>query len=195
MKWKKSGFHDLVTSRKRSLGQGNVFTGVCLSTGVVPVQGGSLCKEGLCPRGASVRGGLYPRRFLSREGVSIWGSLSGGLYPGGLYLGGLCLGVSVWGVSVWGVSVQGVSIQGVSIWGVSVWGVSVWGVSVQGVSLQEDSCMVKSGQYAPYWNVFLLFKATSAFLLMGLSQYLVTFFSLRQQIISFYLCQDLSFYL
>ena len=47
----------LVTARKRSLGKGNVFTCVCLSTGGgVSVEGGScekgiLCERGLCERG------------------------------------------------------------------------------------------------------------------------------------------------
>ena len=70
------------TARKRSLGQGNVFTGVCLSTG------------GLCPS--------MHHRSLD-QGVCPGGSLSMGLCPvgslpwGGLCPGGLCLGVSVQG--------------------------------------------------------------------------------------------------
>ena len=52
----------VTTTRKRSLEQGNVFTGVCLST----------------ERRGMPTGGLHP-------GVSTWGSASsGGLHPRGL---------------------------------------------------------------------------------------------------------------
>ena len=55
--------------------EGYVFTGVCLSTGWISVQGGSLSRGGLCPGG----------RSLSR-GVSVFGES---------VQGDLCLGVSV----------------------------------------------------------------------------------------------------
>ena len=45
--------------------EGNVFTGVCLSTGGFSVQG-----EGLCPRGVSVKGGSLSRGKVSVEGLS-----------------------------------------------------------------------------------------------------------------------------
>ena len=35
-----------ITARKRSLGQGNMFTGVCLSTGGVPGPGGAWSRGG-----------------------------------------------------------------------------------------------------------------------------------------------------
>ena len=91
----------LLPTSKRSLGQGNIFTGICLSTGRgslsrrVSVKGSpfnGLCLGGLCP------GDLYPGGSVSR------GSLSGGLCP----------------------------------------------------PEQRPPCMVKSRQYASYWNAFLL---------------------------------------
>ena len=64
----------LITARKRSLGQGNMFTGVCLSTG-----GG----------GPGSRGGVW-----SWGGAWSWGGVPGtrgSLVPGGgLVLGGAC---------------------------------------------------------------------------------------------------------
>ena len=45
----------VVTARKRSLGQGNMFTGVCLSTGGVPGWGVGVWVPG--PRGVSGPGG------------------------------------------------------------------------------------------------------------------------------------------
>ena len=72
-----------VTTRKGSLGQGNIFTGIYLSTG-----GGGLCPQGgLCPGESLSRGGLCPGESLSR-------------------------GVSVQGVSIQGVSVKGSLCQG-----------------------------------------------------------------------------------
>ena len=50
----------LITARKRSLGKGNIFTGVCLSTG------GSMSTGGV-----SVQGGLCPGEFQSREGLCL----------------------------------------------------------------------------------------------------------------------------
>ena len=60
----------LVTARKQSLGQGNMFTGVCLSTGgAVPRPGG----------GSGPSGGR-------------WGACSGGGVPGGAPSDGYCCG-------------------------------------------------------------------------------------------------------
>ena len=52
----------LFTARKRSLGQGNMFTGMCLSTGGVPGLGG------LVPGGACLGGAWWrpPRQPLLR---------------------------------------------------------------------------------------------------------------------------------
>ena len=75
----------IMTARKRSLGQGNIFTGVCLSTGCVSVRGVSVRGRewGLCPERCLCQGG--PRASVQR-----WGSLSSG---GGVSVqGGLCLG-------------------------------------------------------------------------------------------------------
>ena len=84
----------LVTTRKRNLGQGNIFTGICLpAAGSLQSRGFSV-QESICP------GGLYPG--VSVQGVSIHGSLS--------------KGVSVQGVSVqWWTMFRGVSVQGVSV--------------------------------------------------------------------------------
>ena len=89
--------HSSLPPAKRSLGQGNIVTGVC---------------ENLCMgEGVFVKGGLCPGGSLSRD-----------------------------------VSVQRVSVQAVS----------AWGISVQGGLCQGDPRTVKSGQYAFYWNAFLL---------------------------------------
>ena len=62
--------HWFITTRKRSLGQGNMFTGVCLSTGgcLVPGRGGPWS------RGVWSWGGTW-----SGGGCLVWG----GLIPGG----------------------------------------------------------------------------------------------------------------
>ena len=78
----------IFTARKRSLGQGNVFTGVCLST----VGGISLPA---CIRGHMIEGSLS--RGVSVQGVSVQG---GALCPN---KGGLCPGASYgneWVVSI-----------------------------------------------------------------------------------------------
>ena len=57
--------NNIITARKRSLGQGNMFTGVCLSTGGclvpggVPDPGGCLLREGVPGQGGGclVQGG------------------------------------------------------------------------------------------------------------------------------------------
>ena len=109
----------LITARKPSLGQGNIFTGVCLSTV-------SLSRVSLS-RGVSIRG------FLSR----------------GISAGSLCRGVSVqeWGLCP-GVSVQGLcpgvgslSRRGTLSRGSLSRGSSVQGVSVYGWSLSRRSML------------------------------------------------------
>ena len=87
----------IITIRKRSLGQGNIFTGVCQSfcPGGLPLHDVTSCLAAWS-------------HFPSGKGVSVlgliflpWGSLSWGvsvqegLLPGGLCPGGLCPGVSV----------------------------------------------------------------------------------------------------
>ena len=74
----------IITALKRSLKQGNIFTGVCLSTG-------GLCLGGLWPEGESLSWRSLSRGSLS-WGFSVQGSLSrGSLCPGG----SLSRGVSV----------------------------------------------------------------------------------------------------
>ena len=152
---------EFVTARKRSLGQGNVFTPVCHSVhrGVsIPacttgrMTGGSLSRGSLS-RGVSVQGGLCPGGSLSRgvsvqggslsRGISVQGSLSpmgvsikGALCPGGVSVqGGLCPGGSLSrGVSVLGGFCPGGSLsRGVSVQGGSL----SRGLSVQGESLSR----------------------------------------------------------
>ena len=60
----------IFTAHKRSLGQGNVFTGVCLSTGGVSWITGHMT-------GGSVQRGLCPGGSLSRRALCLGGSLSG----------------------------------------------------------------------------------------------------------------------
>ena len=63
-------FRYIITARKRSLGQGNMFTDVCLSTG------GCLVPGGLLPGGCLVKGGV-----CSGGGVPGLGGVPG---PGGV---------------------------------------------------------------------------------------------------------------
>ena len=78
--------------------EGNVFTGVCLSTG-----GGVLSlSRGVSVWGVSVQGSVCPGRCLSRGCLSRESLSKGGLCPGGslfrgLFPVGLCLGESLSG--------------------------------------------------------------------------------------------------
>ena len=70
----------IFTARKRSLGQFNMFTGVCLSTG-----GGCLVRGGACSGGCSWGGVPGPRWGLLRGG-GAWSpgsALGAGGVPGG----------------------------------------------------------------------------------------------------------------
>ena len=77
---RKGGHHYLFTARKRSLGQGNVFTGVCLSTG-------GLCMMSLpvwLPSLMFLAGGVFVQMGFSVQGVTVQGvSLRGTLPYGG----------------------------------------------------------------------------------------------------------------
>ena len=53
-------FESLITARKRSLGQGKVFTPVCLFTGRICIQGVSASGGNLHPEGSASRGCLHP---------------------------------------------------------------------------------------------------------------------------------------
>ena len=70
-----------ITARKRSLGQGNMFTGVCLSTGgcLVPV-GGVWSRVGAWSRGACSGGCLHLGGVPARGGSGPRG-VSGGDPP------------------------------------------------------------------------------------------------------------------
>ena len=57
-----------LTAHKRSLGQGNMFTGVCLSTGGVPAPGGA-CLGGLVQGGSGPGGGACSGVGLVLGGV------------------------------------------------------------------------------------------------------------------------------
>ena len=61
----------LITARKRSLGQGNMFTGVCLSTGR---QGWGVSSQwGLLPGGGGAwSGGVHGPRGCMVPGVCAW---------------------------------------------------------------------------------------------------------------------------
>ena len=105
-----------ITTHKRSLGQGKVFTPVCLFTG--GLHAGGICIQGVLPTGVCIqgesasRGNLHPRssayRGLHPGGICIQGVLPtgiciqgesgsrGNLHPGssayrGLHPGGICI--------------------------------------------------------------------------------------------------------
>ena len=76
---------NVITARKRSLGQGNMFTGVCLSTGGGACSGGFLVPGGACSGRVPGPGGCLVRGvYLLRGG--LWSG--GGVWSGGSGLGG-----------------------------------------------------------------------------------------------------------
>ena len=145
---------------------------VILFTGGASVSlwGGSLCPGGVSVQGESLSRGTLSRAWtgtLSR-GSLCWGvsvqeclCLGGYLFRKVFFQGVVCPGESVTrGVSVWGVSAQGgVSVQGVSVQGgLCPRGGLSPGVSLsRGLSVTETPHTVIYGQYAFYWNAFLLF--------------------------------------
>ena len=120
-----------------SLGQGNIFTGVCLSIG------------GLCM--VSLPVWLSGPMFLL-GGLCLWSHVPSSV-QGSLCMGDLCPGGSVQGRSLSrGVSVQEVTIQGVSVWG----SLSKGRGSLSGGSFYRDTPQnQESGWYASHWNAFL----------------------------------------
>ena len=79
----------VVTTSKRSLVQGNIFTPVCHSVhgvGVVCIQGGLPPGEGSASRGSASWGGS-----ASREVCLCWVCIQGGLHPMGSASIGVCL--------------------------------------------------------------------------------------------------------
>ena len=94
----------IFTARKRSLGQGNMFTGVCLSTGGGLVLGGCLVTRGSGPRGVAAPqraclvlgglpgpGGSGPRGVPGPRGCAWWrppihtATAVGGNHPTGMH--------------------------------------------------------------------------------------------------------------
>ena len=134
---------------KGSLGQGTVFTPVCLC---------GLCAWSLSRGlflGVSVLGsiGLGVSEGICLGRVSVQGSLSGGLCPGGL-----CPGVSVWG-SIW----LGVSVQEISVWGSICLGGLCPGTCVQGHRYprrphQGDPLWAETLLYGEEWTVHILLQ-------------------------------------
>ena len=121
---------DVLTSfaaRKRSLGQGNIFTGMCQS--FCPWRGGSQYDVTFCLAAWS--------HVPSRGVLCAWlhvpsrGSLSKGTFSKGVSVQeGLCLG----------------SLST---------GISVQGALCQGNPGQRPPCTVKSKWYTSYWNALL----------------------------------------
>ena len=83
-------FNYIITARKRSLRQGNILTGVCLSTGRLPGPGGCLVLGvaglgGACSRGGTCsRGVPAPEECLHPGGGGAWSQ--GGAWSGRLFL-------------------------------------------------------------------------------------------------------------
>ena len=81
----------IITARKRILGQGNMFTGVCLSTGGCLVLGGAWSK-----------GGVWSQGGACSRGVSGGAWSRGGAWSGGVWSqGGACSGRSGLGGGAW----------------------------------------------------------------------------------------------
>ena len=143
---------NVFTTRKRSLGQGNIFIGVCqefCSQGGGPGLGGLLL-GGAAPGG--VPGGDPPDGYRCGQFASYWNA----------FLLHLCVILSFWGISVR----VGESLSR----RVSVRGVSVQGCLCPGGLCQGDPRTVKSGRYASHWNAFfLLLWSTSYFPVMRLN--------------------------
>ena len=99
----------VITDRKRSLGQGNIFIGVCQE--FCSQGGGGVCSQRGCLLwGVSVSGGVCSG-VSALGGVCSWGCLLGGVCSGGICSGGCLLG----GCLLWGVGVC--FLGGVCSWG------------------------------------------------------------------------------
>ena len=143
-------FYLVITVRKRSLGQGNVFTPVCHSVHM----GGSLSyhasqvtwQEGSLSRGVTVQRGVSVQEGLCPEGVSVQGvSVQGSLCPegGSLSRGSLTRGSLSRGGSLPRGSLSRGSLSRGSL--------------SRGLCKgdRDTPCTVTSGQYSSYWNAFL----------------------------------------
>ena len=98
-------FKHLITARKQSLGQGNMFTGVCLSTG-----GGLLLGGCLLPEGCMVLEGVGPGGVCSRGGVCSGGvpggdprtaTAAGGTHPTGMHSCLICISFMAYSDRIW----------------------------------------------------------------------------------------------
>ena len=163
----------VVTARKRSLGQGNMFTGVCLSTE------GVLCQHALQVLCQHALQQLSRRVVLSKHALQVvsqhalqqvyggglqahtQGGSGGGSGPGpqlGAVEGDLLGGGGAWS---WGVPALGGDAcsgdawsQGVpALGGLVLGGCLVPGWGVPGRDPPDSHCC---RQYASYWNAFLL---------------------------------------
>ena len=75
--------HEIITARKRSLGQGNMFTGVCLSTGWMPGAGGAWSRGCLLWEGGLVQGGAWSGGVPGGDPPT--GAAAGGTHPTGMH--------------------------------------------------------------------------------------------------------------
>ena len=108
-----SVYREIITTRKRSLRKGNVFTHVCHSVHGGDMHGGGACMAGgLCGGACMARGRVVG---MHGRGVYMAGAcIAGGMYGWGhAWQGGMCgRGASVAGGQVW----QGVCMAGEHAW-------------------------------------------------------------------------------
>ena len=142
----KPALYRLVTARRRSLGQGNIFTGVCLSTGV----GGQY----LAGFPASITGHMTEGSTwecggsASRVDVPPGGSASRGW---GLHLEGVCI---LGGVCIWGLCLQGEWGLHPGVGGHPGGGRGSASRGVGQTPMGYYGLRSKGGRYASYWNAF-----------------------------------------
>ena len=87
----------IFTARKRSLGQGNMFTGVCLSTGGCLSREGAWSQGGcLVPGVGLLRGGLIPGACLVATPPTA--TAEGGTHPTGIHS---CVTMITWLILQW----------------------------------------------------------------------------------------------
>ena len=132
---------------------------VCQRGRGFPVQGLlSFCLGSFCPGGSLSRGSRSRGFCPSVRGVSVQGDFCPGVSIQGVSVqGGRCPGGSLSRGSLSGGSLsRRVSVRGASVWGSCPGSSLSRGFSVRGVFVREIPHIVKWGQYASYWNAFLL---------------------------------------